>query len=145
VDTTLTRFRPGFLHHTISSPLLAEYPLTILDCYAKSPEWPCPADTEDARDVYQWVLQNPALFDKERITLGGFSAGATVALGLSLAIGAEARQRLLDSSERTKTFVHPIRGVFAMYPVVTWEGSRSEVTIPPEARNKPGVLLPRWF
>lgn len=136
----------GFLHQTLSNPLLAEYPLTILDCdYAKSPEWPCPADTEDARDVYEWVLQNTTLFDNERITVGGFSAGATLALGLSVVVGAEARRGLLDSSEPTQAFVHPIKGVFAMYPVTTWEGSRHEVIIPPEAKSKPGVLLPPWY
>jgi acetyl esterase/lipase len=81
----------GFLHHTLPNSLFAEYPLTILDCdYAKLLEWLCLADTEDAPDVYEWALQNPTLFEKEKITVGGFSAGATLALGLSVAVGTEA-------------------------------------------------------
>jgi acetyl esterase/lipase len=137
----------------LANPILADYPLTLLDCdYAKSPEWPCPADTEDAQDVYEWVLNNPQLFDKERITLGGFSAGATIALGLSVVLGEEARLKgqpdvnMGDKGTPLATpFTHPIKAVFAVYPAATWEGSRSQVIIPPESRSKPGYLLPVWF
>jgi len=151
----------AFLRQTLANPVLADYPLTLLDCdYAKSPEWPCPADTEDARDVYDWVLSHPELFDKDRITLGGFSAGATIALGLSIVLGEEAKSKeqaaeqppeekagavAPSSSSPSSTFVHPIKAVFAVYPVATWEGSRSRVIIPPESKSKPGYLLPLWF
>lgn len=132
----------AFIRQTLANPILAEYPLTLLDCdYAKSPEWPCPADTEDARDVYNWVLTNPALFDRTRITLGGFSAGATIALGLSVVLGEEARLQ----AGNEKAVEHPIKAVFAVYPVSTWEGSRSKVIVPPESKSKPGYLLPVWF
>ena len=135
----------------MANPILADYPLTLLDCdYAKSPEWPCPADTEDARDVYEWVLNNPELFDKGRITLGGFSAGATIALGLSIVLGEETRLKAqVNIGEKdmplATPFTHPIKAVFAVYPVATWEGSRSTVTVPPESKSKPGYLLPVWF
>ncbi|KIM25091.1 hypothetical protein M408DRAFT_17406 [Serendipita vermifera MAFF 305830] len=138
----------AFIRQTLTNPLLADYPLTLLDCdYAKSPEWPCPADTEDARDVYDWVLRNPNLFDSERITLGGFSAGATIALGLSVVLGEEARRQEIPIDEKgaQRSFVHPIKGVYAIYPVATWQGSRSQVTVPASAKNKPGFLLPLWF
>lgn len=143
----------AFIRQTLANPVLADYPLTFLDCdYAKSPEWPCPADTEDGRDVYEWVLQNPQLFDRERVTLGGFSAGATIALGLSVVLGEETRLKgqvsgiLGDKgAPLATTFTHPIKAVFAVYPVATWEGSRSQVIVPPEHRSKPGYLLPLWF
>jgi acetyl esterase/lipase len=141
----------AFIRQTLANPVLADYPLTLLDCdYAKSPEWPCPADTEDARDVYDWVLNNPALFDKERITLGGFSAGATIALGLSIVLGEATRLQSnmggeKDTTPKATAFTHPIKAVFAVYPVVTWEGPRSNVVVPPESKSKPGYLLPLWF
>jgi len=126
----------------LANPALASYPLTLLDCdYAKSPEWPCPADTEDARDAIDYVLAHPEKYDASKLTLGGFSAGATIALGLSVTMGKEAREKA-----GSKSFEHPIKAVFAAYPVATWQGPRDTVKVPPQdAKGMPGMVLSPWF
>jgi acetyl esterase/lipase len=57
----------------------------VLDAgYAKAPEYPFPAAFHDVEDVLSYVLSSPeGLYDTERITIGGFSAGATLALGVA--------------------------------------------------------------
>ncbi|KAG9053374.1 hypothetical protein FS842_008287 [Serendipita sp. 407] len=125
---------------------MTSYPLTILDCdYAKSPEYPCPMDAEDARDVYDYVLQNPDLYDPHKITVGGFSAGGSIALGLSVEVGHEARMKARSEGVPDEKFVHPIRAVFSVYPVATWEGPREVVRVPKEVKELPGMVLPLWF
>ncbi|KAH7338960.1 Alpha/Beta hydrolase protein [Rhizoctonia solani] len=54
----------------------------VLDCdYAKSPEYPFPAAPDDVRDIIAYVNTNKeGYFDTSRITIGGFSAGGTLAL-----------------------------------------------------------------
>ncbi|KAG8689503.1 hypothetical protein FRC11_002260 [Ceratobasidium sp. 423] len=54
----------------------------VLDCdYAKGPEYPFPAAPDDVRDIIAYVTANKeGYFDTSRITIGGFSAGGTLAL-----------------------------------------------------------------
>jgi acetyl esterase/lipase len=118
---------------------LATYPLTILDCgYALSPEYPCPADAEDARDAYEYVLRHPELYDASRVTMSGFSAGGALALGLSVGVGAEARA---IAKEHDVPFKHPIKAVIAFYPISTWIDNDDEEMTPP--RDMPGHFMPK--
>ncbi|KAJ3104934.1 hypothetical protein HK100_003975, partial [Physocladia obscura] len=72
----------------------------VLDCdYRKAPEYPFPAPFHDALDVIAYVQKHPEQFDLSSITLGGFSAGGSLALCASAALGPEL-----------------IRGVAAIYP-----------------------------
>jgi acetyl esterase/lipase len=115
--------------------------MTILDCsYALSPEYPAPADIEDARDAFDYVLKSPDKYDASRITCSGFSAGGTVALGLSVDIGAEARAKA-----REDTFVHPIKAVMTFYPVATWLGEMPKVDIPSGPKDWPGMVFPDFI
>lgn len=133
----------AFIRHILANPLLADYPLAILDCdYALSPEYPCPADTEDARDVIEYVLSRPEKYDASRLTLGGFSTGGTIALGLSAAMGKEKK----EDKEEWDTYEHPIKAVFTVYPEVTWLGDRDVVEVPRKTKKGlAGFVLPLWF
>ncbi|KKK25610.1 hypothetical protein P175DRAFT_0202463 [Aspergillus ochraceoroseus IBT 24754] len=54
---------------------------TVLDIqYRLAPENPFPAALNDVEDVVNWVLQQPDTFDKARVALSGFSAGANLIL-----------------------------------------------------------------
>lgn len=57
---------------------------TVLDVqYRLAPEYPFPAALNDVEDVVNWVSQQPALFDRARVALSGFSAGGNLALAAS--------------------------------------------------------------
>ncbi|CAO2649235.1 Nn.00g066200.m01.CDS01 [Neocucurbitaria sp. VM-36] len=59
-------------------------PYTVLDVkYRLAPEDPFPAAPNDAQDVVKWVLARPEQFDRERVSVSGFSAGGNLALGLA--------------------------------------------------------------
>ena len=106
-----------FINHLLNHPVLSSYPLAILDCdYAKAPECPCPAATDDARDVLEYVFAHPEVYDISRVTLGGFSAGGSMSLGLSATIGKEVR----SGTWSYPTTGHPIKAVVAFYPVAKW-------------------------
>ncbi|KAG8831462.1 hypothetical protein FRC18_006492 [Serendipita sp. 400] len=129
----------AFIRAIVHSEELAEYPLTVLDCsYALAPEHPCPAYAEDGRDVYDYVLANNDKYDASKVTLSGFSAGGTIALGLSVGLSAEARA----SAGPEGSIIHPIKGIIAFYPPVTWLGERVTVPAPPDPYNIPGRDLP---
>jgi len=78
VDGTLTRFQPetpsSYACESITRGVSLDAPRLQL-CEVAS--WPCLVNTEDAQDVYEWILQNLALFDEKMITLGAFCPGAT--------------------------------------------------------------------
>ncbi|PVF93783.1 alpha/beta-hydrolase [Serendipita vermifera] len=121
----------------LNSEELAIYPLTILDCaYALSPEYPCPADAEDARDAYDYVIRHPELYDASRLTMTGFSAGGALALGLSATLGAEAREK-----EKASSFTHPVKAVITFYPISTWIDNDDEEKAPP--RDMAGHFMPK--
>ncbi|KAI5115944.1 hypothetical protein M0805_004941 [Coniferiporia weirii] len=57
----------------------------VLDAdYAKAPSHPYPAAIEDALDVLTYVASLPEVFNLSKVTLGGFSSGANVAILASL-------------------------------------------------------------
>lgn len=55
----------------------------VLDVsYRLAPEDPFPAATNDAEDAVKYVLAHPEMYDVTRLSVSGFSAGGTLALGL---------------------------------------------------------------
>lgn len=130
-----------FIEYLLNHDALAGYPLAVLDCdYAKAPEHPCPASTDDARDVLDYVFKNPSVYDSKRVTLGGFSAGGCMALGISAQVGLEAKTSSWPYSTSPE---HPIKGVIAYYPPINF---KPRVIPPvPEGKKFPGVILPPFL
>ncbi|KAM0754381.1 alpha/beta-hydrolase [Meredithblackwellia eburnea MCA 4105] len=61
----------------------------VLDCdYRKAPENPFPAAFNDAEDIYNHLKSEPSVYDLTRVTLSGFSAGANLAMALSISLPA---------------------------------------------------------
>lgn len=57
---------------------------TVIDVqYRLAPEHPFPAAYHDAEDVVNWVRSQPTRFDRDCVSLSGFSAGANIALAVS--------------------------------------------------------------
>ncbi|CDR88340.1 uncharacterized protein SPSC_04167 [Sporisorium scitamineum] len=95
--------------------------------YRKAPEHPFPAAVHDAIDVVNYILSQPHIYDVDRITLGGFSAGA----GLALVVGAHfGPQR--------------IAGVAALYPVVDFTVKPNDYPLQTKQHDS-GVILPGWL
>ncbi|KAL4782123.1 Alpha/Beta hydrolase protein [Aspergillus varians] len=58
---------------------------TVIDVgYRVAPEHPFPAALEDLVSVVNWVLSQPERFDKSRISIGGFSAGANITTSVAV-------------------------------------------------------------
>jgi len=56
---------------------------TVLDVsYRLAPEDPFPAACNDAEDAVKYVLAHPEKYDKNHVSVSGFSAGGALALGL---------------------------------------------------------------
>ena len=56
---------------------------TVIDVrYRLAPAHPFPAGIQDAEDVVRWVQSRPDLYDQDRISISGFSAGANFVLAL---------------------------------------------------------------
>lgn len=132
----------------MNSPLLndREYPVTFLDCsYALSPEHPSPADAEDGRDAYDYVVQHAEELrvDLDRITFSGFSAGGTVGLGLAVKLCAEQREAHITSNSTKPFTTFPVKGMTVLYPVVTWLGERVKVP-QPWVKTWPGTGNPEF-
>ncbi|KAH7342568.1 prolyl oligopeptidase-like protein [Rhexocercosporidium sp. MPI-PUGE-AT-0058] len=73
--------------------------------YPKSPAHPYPAGVQAVTDIVKAILEDETLpFDKNKVAIGGFSAGANLSLAVSQ-----------DDSLREK-----LRGVVAYYPPVNW-------------------------
>ncbi|THH04883.1 hypothetical protein EW145_g5202 [Phellinidium pouzarii] len=71
--------------HGSDAELCAYWAMTlgciVLDAdYAKAPLYPHPSAIDDALDVLAYVVSQPDVFDLSKLTLGGFSAGANVAI-----------------------------------------------------------------
>jgi len=127
----------------LSSPLLASYPLTIFDAtYALSPENPCPAELEDARDVYEYVLAHPYRWDADRISFSGNSSGGAIALGLAVTLGKEAREACHDEDTR----VHPVKAVVVYYAMTNWIGVREKNTalLANLPKENPPMFMPEF-
>jgi len=91
----------------------------VLDCdYSKGPETLFPRAYEDAEDAVRHVFAHPDHYDTSRVTLGGSSAGGSLALSLAAAFGRE-----------------KIRGVISVYPVTEW-GPFSELSKHKKAVSK---------
>jgi acetyl esterase/lipase len=59
-------------------------PYTVLDCtYRLGPEYPFPAAPNDVEDIVNYILSRPDEYDLTRVSIGGFSAGANMALAIS--------------------------------------------------------------
>jgi acetyl esterase/lipase len=90
--TSFGESRP-FIEYLIKHESLSSCPLVIFDCdHAKAPEYPCPAAMDDVRDVLDCVFRHPEIYDLQRVTIEGFSAGACMALGTSVQVGSELRK-----------------------------------------------------
>lgn len=101
----------------------------VLECdYRKAPEHQYPDSHNDTEDAVAYVLANPQIFDTNRITVGGSSAGGNMALSLSARLG-----------ER-------IKGCFAMYPAVRIEPVHKVTLILNQLNTKfrSGVVIPNW-
>ena len=59
--------------------------------YAKAPQHTYPAAVDDALDVLAYVASQPEIFDLSKVTVGGFSAGANIALLAALRLGRGSR------------------------------------------------------
>ncbi|KAG8705720.1 hypothetical protein FRC08_001499 [Ceratobasidium sp. 394] len=83
----------------------------VLDCdYAKAPEWPFPAASEDVRDVISHVLDNKeGYYDTSRIAVGGFSAGGGLAL---TAVASQSKDT--------------VKGIIAFYPPADFSLSHTD-------------------
>jgi hypothetical protein len=57
-------------------------------------------------------------------------------------LGKEAREKA--EKEKSK-YEHPIKAVFAVYPVATWQGPRDTIKKSPLSKGIPGMILPPWF
>ena len=101
----------------------------VLDSdYVKAPEYPHPAAIYDALDVLAYVLSNPSVYDVTRITIGGVSAGATVAILASL----YAPKGIFKS-------------VIAWYPVTDFTLGEEQRRVPDIPAGIPGCDLPWWL
>jgi acetyl esterase/lipase len=57
---------------------------TVLDVkYRLAPEHPFPAALNDTEDVLRWILSKPEDFNRDRLAISGFSAGANLALAVT--------------------------------------------------------------
>lgn len=100
----------------------------VLDCdYRKAPEHKFPAAHNDTEDAVLYVLANPSLYDTKRITVGGSSAGGSMALSISAHLGPER-----------------IRGCFSLYPVtyITELERTKKTLIAPNPRFRSGIVIP---
>ncbi|CAE6469177.1 unnamed protein product [Rhizoctonia solani] len=101
----------------------------VLDCdYAKGPECPFPAAPRDVQDIISYVITNKdGHFDTSRITIGGFSAGGTLALTAGV-------------SQPKNT----LKGVVAFYPCVDLSLETATRAPPPVSEGNTNPITP-WF
>ena len=123
----------GFINHLLRSPVLESIPLVILDSdYPHAPEYPFPAAIEDITSLVAYVQAYPDLYDPTKLLIGGFSAGANIALGVTVLLGEEA----IRAGQP-----HPLQGVVAFYPPVDLSKLRTNPDIIPPPHPVPGVVL----
>ncbi|KAL2827531.1 Alpha/Beta hydrolase protein [Aspergillus cavernicola] len=74
-----------YCHHIATKTGHHRYKYKVLDvCYRIAPEHPFPAALEDISAVVTYVLAHPEEYDKSRISIGGFSAGANLAASITV-------------------------------------------------------------
>ncbi|KAK0522033.1 hypothetical protein OC842_006589 [Tilletia horrida] len=125
---------------------LAEGAVVFDTDYRKAPEHPFPAPLEDVEDVIRYVFSKPDIYDRSRITLGGFSAGATLSLSASYTVSSG----VAFPGEDIKI---PIAAVSSAYPATDMrpDDARDSVREPLTKVDKSGAgaALPKsltdWF
>lgn len=86
----------------LCSKISKELNCVVLECdYRKAPENKFPAAHNDTEDAVLYVLANDHVYDTNRISVGGSSAGGNMALSLSAQLGPER-----------------IKSCFALYPAL---------------------------
>ena len=69
------------------APWADELGCIVVDAdYSKAPEYPFPAGCDDILDIVAYFHSKPNLYDSKRITIGGFSAGGTLAFATALSL-----------------------------------------------------------
>lgn len=123
--------RSGFVVPSLGTDMefctaLASVGTIVFDAdYRKAPEYPFPACYEDAQDVINFIQNQYEQFDASHITVSGFSAGANLAMALSVNLP-----------------VDTIAGVVSFY------GNTDMTTVypAPDPRNfDSGAVLPEWL
>jgi acetyl esterase/lipase len=108
-------------------------PCTVLDAtYALSPEHKLPTPIHDILDIIRYVLANPHLYDVERITIGGVSAGATAA------ILAANYTRTYEKDHFPKDVV---KSVVAWCPITDFSYSMEDRRVTQLPKGAPGVPI----
>ncbi|CAD6884318.1 unnamed protein product [Tilletia controversa] len=129
--------------------------------YRKAPEHPFPAGLEDIEDVIRYIHSKPDVYDRTRISIGGFSAGATLAISASYTVAtgkafatATAADADVPNAEKPSPSLRiPISSVSSAYPATDMrpDGER-ETAREPLMKVDPsgnGAALPKgltdWF
>ena len=124
----------GFINHLLQSSILESIPLIILDSdYPHAPEYPFPAPIEDISSLVAYVQAHPDIYDPTKLLIGGFSAGANIALGVSTFLGEEAIRANKP---------HPLQGVIAFYPSVN-QANRLDPSLVQPPHPIPGMVIPK--
>lgn len=101
----------------------------VLDAdYSKAPEYQHPSALHDALDIVNYVQSRPDLYDSSRMTIGGVSAGACVAM-------------LAAHHLPKDTF----KSLIAWYPVTNCSLNDEQRRVEPLPRGAPGFPLPLWM
>jgi acetyl esterase/lipase len=97
--------------------------------YAKGPEHPFPAAPEDAAATLAWVAAQGDKWDTTKISLGGFSAGANLALCL-------AAQRSISGGDNVKAVIAAYPPVDFVAPITPFKD------VPSLAKGASGFIIP---
>src|SRR5258706_877523 len=125
----------GFINHLLQSTVLKSIPLIILDSdYPHAPEYPFPAAIEDITSLVTYIQAYPDIYDQTKLLIGGFSAGANIALGVSTFLG----EKAIRAGQP-----HPLQEVVAFYPPVNFVNRQTNLKVSPPAHPVPGAILPK--
>ncbi|KAE8212981.1 hypothetical protein CF327_g3443 [Tilletia walkeri] len=127
--------------------------------YRKAPEHPFPAGLEDVEDVIRYIHSKPDIYDRARISIGGFSAGATLALSASYTVSSgeafapTTTTTTTTAAAGTPSLKIPISSVSSAYPATDMrpDGERDTKREPLTKVDKSGsgAALPKsltdWF
>lgn len=114
----------------LCSKISKELNCAVLECdYRKAPENKFPAAHNDTEDAVLYVLANDNVYDTNRISVGGSSAGGNMALSLSAHLGPER-----------------IKSCFALYPATQLVHPDRLDCIMGRANDefRSGVVIPNW-